>query len=985
MAIRHEIILSTTDPNNEIGLVKIRQADEETQTLVIQITENGIPRRYEGLQAFFCAKLGQSLGLGIIEQKLNANEMTDPKNGKLEYTMRPEDWQQIGRQVGYFSFRKMTDDHTYVEQFTTRDFNFTIIKNVFSEGLTEVKKNGSTYVWTIEDLLRLFKEYISDGKSDWEEFVDQNKEIIESVDPGGTILSELIRSRKPEGAEAAYPDLSTRLDKQFGVNNEFRSFEVDESFMKRVLNENSERGVNVKWFGALGDGKTDDGPAIKAAHEHANRIKAPVVYPYGKYYISEVNEIPIQTSVDFLGSEIIINDAPETVDNNLPIYSILPSKSSVVHDGDELVQNVSDKFKVGVKQIPELASDEGTRYLEIYNDEESMYARYGEIATPGQPRTDMIIVDGQGNLKTNLTYDFSKVTRIIENFVDESKLTFANGVFKSVGQNDYNPENSYNSYQRNISIMRSNTNLICISHSIPDDYATKQASGAGFIRLLRCCKILLEGIDLQPRIYKNGDVTLSGKYELAINKCSDVTLRRVDAYSDDPDVWGSHTGNYMKNLLIDDCKFNRLDSHYPSDTVSIINSTIGFRGITMVGYGKLLIENCTINSSNLITLREDYGSFWLGDIAIRGIKWNPHVNWCRLIQISQHPDWNFGMNPGLGGENRTISISDITIDSSRLDGVNAEIIRSANYTDNTNLANDYYRLGSNLLIDNIKLTDYSKAGISVMYLENILQMRSFARGSFWENSTINSIMPNFFISVKNTKLGNYLKYSSDAVRGSMSNIISTLKRYNDITDVDGYSLILDINISNCRDVDASLYGMAAKLSIRDSLVRTLCNDYGGGSRSNTYLNNCDIAPVVNKEFASSRAYIIKTIPGKPSSLIFENCRFRGVVDTEGNIVDPEDNYFKSAYDIFSGFSSTSGTMYIQASLINCFWLGSLNIENIWPSLVYYGLAGKKINGSGTNYAKYGLTSARPANPPIGHTYFNTVSNVLQVYNGTSWA
>ncbi|WCG33004.1 phage baseplate upper protein [Enterococcus dispar] len=212
MAIRYDMTLSTTEPNNDVGLIKIRQADEQTQTLVVQITENGVPRPYTGLQVFFCAKLGQSTGLGIIEQKLNANEMTDPKNGKLEYTMRAEDWQILGRQTGYFSFRKTQENHEYTEQFTTRDFYFNITKNVFSDGVTEVKKDGSTYVWTIEDLIRLFNEYIASGKTDWEEFVEQNKEILESVDPGGTILSELIRARKPAAIETPFKDLPERLD-----------------------------------------------------------------------------------------------------------------------------------------------------------------------------------------------------------------------------------------------------------------------------------------------------------------------------------------------------------------------------------------------------------------------------------------------------------------------------------------------------------------------------------------------------------------------------------------------------------------------------------------------------------------------------------------------------------------------------------------------------------------------------------------------------
>lgn len=290
MAIRYDITLSTTEPNNDVGVIKIRQADEQTQTLVVQLTATSQPKSYEGLQAFFCAKLGQSIGLGIIEQKLEQSEMTNPKAGQLEYTFRPEDWQQIGRQVGYFSFRKMKDDgHEYVEQFTTRDFYFNVTKNVFSEGLTEVKKDGSTYVWTIEDLIRLFNEYIASGKSDWEEFVDQNREVLESVDPGGAVLSELIRSRKPSGATTAYPDLPTRLDDQIGLNTDFRSFEADKSFMQRVYNENMERGINVKWFGAKGNGVTDDTEAIKLAVSHAINTSKSLYFPSGEYNVSLEN------------------------------------------------------------------------------------------------------------------------------------------------------------------------------------------------------------------------------------------------------------------------------------------------------------------------------------------------------------------------------------------------------------------------------------------------------------------------------------------------------------------------------------------------------------------------------------------------------------------------------------------------------------------------------------------------------------------------
>ncbi|MBF0726257.1 phage baseplate upper protein [Enterococcus gallinarum] len=298
MAIKYPITLSTTEPNNNIGLLKIRQADEETQMLVVQILEDAIPKSYDGLQVFFCARIGQTPGLGIIEQKLTEDEMTDPKKGKLEYTFRSEDWQVLGRQTGYFSFRKMVDDHTYEQQFSTRDFNYEVIKNIYSDGIREVTKDGSTYVWTIEDLIRLFNEYIATGKTDWEEFVEQNKEIIESVDPGGTVLSELIRSRKPAGATTSYPDLPTRLDEQIGKNEEFRDFESANSFMKRVNNEFSERALNSKWF------DTSTNAAMQSLIDFAISEKRNITFETGDYLLPLIIDGAVDMTIDFASSNL---------------------------------------------------------------------------------------------------------------------------------------------------------------------------------------------------------------------------------------------------------------------------------------------------------------------------------------------------------------------------------------------------------------------------------------------------------------------------------------------------------------------------------------------------------------------------------------------------------------------------------------------------------------------------------------------------------
>jgi len=278
LAIRYPITLSTTEPNNNIGLLKIRQADEETQTLVVEILEHGVPLSYEGLQVFFCARIGQTDGLGIIEQKLYPKEMTGPKNGKLEYTMRAEDWQILGRQFAYFSFRKMVDDHTFVQQFTTRDFIYEVTKNVFSDGSKQIIKDGSTYVWTIEDLIRLFNEYIASGKSDWEEFVEQNKEIIESVDPGGVVLTELINARKPiQGT--AFPTLSERLNHTDAVLETVEKFPVLE-YEKTYVVDSSYSYDNLRRYGI----KEDDGSTAAAVSNYQCMKNFMEIQQEGKEY-----------------------------------------------------------------------------------------------------------------------------------------------------------------------------------------------------------------------------------------------------------------------------------------------------------------------------------------------------------------------------------------------------------------------------------------------------------------------------------------------------------------------------------------------------------------------------------------------------------------------------------------------------------------------------------------------------------------------------
>lgn len=245
----YKMTLSTTEPNNIVGIVKLRHADVNSQAIVAQIVENGQPKNFEGLQPYFCLMAQEITGQGVSEESIVS---FDAKKGTLTYTASDNALQFVGRNEAYFSFRKQVGDQ-WIEQFSTRTFNYIVEKSIYSQPFKD-----SNYWWTFKELYRIFNQYIDDGKISWEEFVNQNKEIIQSVDPGGVLLTRL------------------------GIFSSFRDW--DFSILEKVKNEFEERGVNVKWFGAKGDGVTDDTLSIQSAIDTGFSV----FLPPGKYNVKEL-------------------------------------------------------------------------------------------------------------------------------------------------------------------------------------------------------------------------------------------------------------------------------------------------------------------------------------------------------------------------------------------------------------------------------------------------------------------------------------------------------------------------------------------------------------------------------------------------------------------------------------------------------------------------------------------------------------------------
>ncbi len=183
----HFITLSTTEPNNNIGIVKLRHADVNSQAIVAQIVENGQPKSFEGLATVLLFNGTRNHRSRCFRRKCC---LFDAKNGTLNYIASDNALQMVGRNEAYFSFRKQEGSH-WIEQFSTRTFHYIVEKSIYSQPFKD-----SNYWWTFKELYRIFNKYIEDGKNSWVQFVEANREILESIDPGGRLLAEVLDLNK---------------------------------------------------------------------------------------------------------------------------------------------------------------------------------------------------------------------------------------------------------------------------------------------------------------------------------------------------------------------------------------------------------------------------------------------------------------------------------------------------------------------------------------------------------------------------------------------------------------------------------------------------------------------------------------------------------------------------------------------------------------------------------------------------------------------
>ena len=361
--------------------------------------------------------------------------------------------------------------------------------------------------------------------------------------------------------------------------------------------------ITYEQFGAKGDGVTDDMPAIIAAHQAANEKGLPVKTKSGKtYFISKAPVYAeIRTDTDFGNASFIIDDVDFDIkDKEKPLFLVLPDKEALT----SMVMTTFQEHKV--------------------------FIRKGINQNNGTAQKEVLLVGEDGSIdpSTPVVFDYEKVTGIKAYPIDDKPITIKGGTFTTIANQ---AESRYNYHNRGITVRRSGTRIEGLTHRITGEL-DHGAPYTGFIYLEHVADVvvsdcLMTGHKTYITDYSSGGGPVSmGSYDLNANSCAHILWKdcRQTNDIDDKAYWGVYTTNFCKDLHLDNCVFSRFDAHQSATNVQLKNCTFGHQSVRMVGFGTFLIENCEMHGRYLLSLRDDYGSTWDGDIILRNCIMRPY-------------------------------------------------------------------------------------------------------------------------------------------------------------------------------------------------------------------------------------------------------------------------------------------------------------------------------------------------------------------------
>lgn len=240
----YNMILSTTEPNNYVGLIKLRQGDINTQTIQATITANGQLFKFDNLSVFFNAVLPNG---NVVRDRVTN---VDYVNSKLNYVVADSFLQEVAQVTAWFSFE---NGNKTID--STKNFQYSVIG-----GWKECIPQGN-YIYELSEIQREIEEIISNKDftsliskiSSIEQELDGKASAIWVEDSLNNILSTTpkaslanlgeIQSTYPNGANGIV--VARDSGKWYYWNESSKTWTEGGTYQSRIIGENEVTADNI--------------------------------------------------------------------------------------------------------------------------------------------------------------------------------------------------------------------------------------------------------------------------------------------------------------------------------------------------------------------------------------------------------------------------------------------------------------------------------------------------------------------------------------------------------------------------------------------------------------------------------------------------------------------------------------------------------------------------------------------------------------------
>ncbi len=638
-----------------------------------------------------------------------------------------------------------------------------------------------------------------------------------------------------DGGEATYAVKTAAAEKPAG---EGAAILLDNKLHAHLLPGSS---VNYRMFGTLSDGKNDDGVQIKQAHEFARQHGLPIVQTQGEFWITRTNSIPITTNVQWGNSVFHLNEKYNQ--KRIPRFHVISLKSpKAVQLDDAAKKSFLSQLRPGVQVIPEMAPYKNC-LISIADSADQIGFRAGKkYVGQSWDREELFYVEEDGRILGDIAWTFKDYTTLRATPCDDSFLIIDGGGFHLSGDNPGTKYTGY--YQNGFRIERSRIKIQNQWVGLEDGSRdTSMEPRSGFYNLSRVYNATLENIRLIPYEQNRSDPKRkvgAGTYGISGNRLLNCTFRNVTAEGSLLH-WGVFGTNLNKNFRIENCRLNRVDVHFHCWNLTIQDSEIGLRGISVTGGGDLTIENTVLHNNVFVNFRRDFGAKWDGDIRIRNCTLVP-VRDRSVTILSSHPGQvDFGYPIGCG---RTIDIENLQIDFSRFPESVAPVwlLRVASFAKTKDGARHFFpRL---FTARNVTVTGRQQG----VRLTKIIDPYHYdlGREGGYDGQLLNPNSQMVFENIQLEEIPASKPNDREQVHFRMGTQAGTAYQ-------DTHALYPQIRFTNCPNLSVYLGGSAANVSVTDSTIDRFTAAADGPLRGGLSFQDCRFVPRVTGPEKGSEA------------------------------------------------------------------------------------------------------------------------------------